>query len=162
MTAKEYIDRGDLVPDDITIGMIMQRINEPECASGFMLDGFPRTLPQAEALHRSLSDAGIKLDAVVVMEVPDDEIVRRVVGRRLDPETGEIYHVDFNPPPTEIVDRVVQREDDTEETCRSRLQKYHTETSAIIPFYDDLGLLRHVEGTGSPEDVTHRIIKALS
>ncbi len=161
MAAKEYIERGDLVPDEITIGMIMERINQPDCASGFMLDGFPRTLPQAEALHRSLSDAGISLDAVVLIEVPDEEIVNRVVGRRLDPETGQIYHIEFNPPPEDIKGRVIQREDDNEETCRARLQKYHSETAAIIPFYADLDLLRHIEGTGSPDDVTHRITRAL-
>lgn len=162
VTAKEYIDRGDLVPDEHTIKMIMERIRQPDCANGFMLDGFPRTLPQAEALQHSLADAGIALDAVVQIEVPDDEIVRRVVGRRLDPETGQIYHVEFNPPPAEIADRVVQREDDTEATCRARLRKYNTETSAIMPFYGDLDLLKQIEGTGSPEDVSQRIIKSLA
>lgn len=160
--AQEYMDRGDLVPDEITIGMVIERISQPDCAAGFMLDGFPRTLPQVEALHRSMSDAGLSLDAVVLLEVPDDDIVRRVVGRRQDPVTGKIYHVDFNPPPPDVADRVVQRPDDTEATCRSRLHKYHSETAAIVPFYDDLGLLRHVEGTGAPEEVTRRIMKTLS
>ncbi|MDA7977538.1 MAG: adenylate kinase [Pirellulales bacterium] len=161
-TAKGYMDRGDLVPDDVTIGMIMERINQPDCAAGFMLDGFPRTLPQAEALQESLASAGISLNAVVLIEVPDSEIIRRVVGRRLDPQTGQIYHINFNPPPVEIADRVIQREDDTEVTCRSRLQKYHSETAAILSFYDDLGLLRRVDGNCSPDDVARSVIRALS
>lgn len=160
--ADGYMKRGALVPDDLVIAMIIERIDKDDCKKGFMLDGFPRTRPQAEALDRALAKAGVTLDAVVLIKVPDELIVSRITGRRTDPETGEIYHLEFRPPPAEIKDRLVQRKDDTEEACKARLEKYHSETAPITPFYRDKGLLREVEGVGSPDEVTERIARALA
>lgn len=155
--ADEFMKRGDLVPDEVVIGMVLERIQKPDCDEGFMLDGFPRTRPQAIALDDALDDAGFELDAVVLIEVPDRLIVERITGRRMDPETGKIYHVAFNPPPADIADRVIQRKDDTEEACIARLEKYHSETAPIIPFYRDKGLLVRVDGVGTPDEVTREI-----
>ncbi len=160
--ADAYMKAGDLVPDEVVIGMVVERIAEPDCEQGFMLDGFPRTRPQAEALSRALDGAGVSLDAVVLIEVPDELIVERIVGRRSDPETGRIYHLKFDPPPADVADRVVQRKDDTEEACRARLDKYHSETAPIVPFYEAAGLLRRVDGVGSPDEVELRIKSVLS
>lgn len=159
--ADDFMKKGLLVPDDVVIGMVIERIAEPDCASGFMLDGFPRTRPQAIALDAALKAAGVKLDAVVLIKVPDDLIVERITGRRSDPETGAIYHLKFNPPPSEIADRVVQRKDDTEEACVARLEKYHSETAPIVPFYEAAGILKAVDGVGDPNEVTNRILRAL-
>jgi adenylate kinase len=158
LEAKRYMDAGDLVPDSVVIGMVQERIAQPDCAEGFMLDGFPRTVPQAEALD----EAGVQLDVVLVLEVPDDLIVERITGRRTDPETGTIYHLQFSPPPAEIAPRLVHRADDTEEACRTRLAKYHRETAPIIPLYEARGLVRKVDGVGTPDEVTARIQVALA
>lgn len=160
--ADAFMKAGDLVPDEVVIGMVIERIAEPDCASGFMLDGFPRTRPQAEALSTALAEADVELDAVVLIEVPDELIVARIVGRRSDPETGKIYHLEFSPPPPEVADRLVQRKDDTEEACRARLEKYHSETAPIVPYYEQAGLLRRVDGVGTPDEVELRIKSVLS
>lgn len=127
-----------------------------------MLDGFPRTFPQADALGKTLEAAGIALDLVLVLEVPDDLIVERIVGRRSDPQTGAIYHLKFNPPPPEVAERVVQRADDTEEACRTRLAKYHAETVPVLPFFEARGIVRRVDGVGTPDEVTARVIAAIA
>ncbi len=160
--ADDFMKRGALVPDEVVIGMVIERIAQADCADGFMLDGFPRTQPQAAALDQALSAAGVSLDVVLLIEVPDEMIVERITGRRSDPETGTIYHMTFNPPPAEVADRVVQRKDDTEEACVARLDKYHSETAPIVPFYEQKGLLRRVNGVGKPAEVTARITDALS
>jgi adenylate kinase len=159
--ADGFMKRGELVPDEVVIGMTVERIGKPDAAGGFMLDGFPRTRPQAEALDAALAAAGVNLDVVVLIEVPDELIVERITGRRSDPETGAIYHLTFNPPPAEAADRLVQRADDTEEACTARLAKYHAETAPIVPFYEAKGLLRRVDGVGAPDEVTARIDRAL-
>jgi adenylate kinase len=159
--ADRYMKAGQLVPDEVVIGMILERIAAPDCAGGFMLDGFPRTRPQAEALDRALAGADVRLDAVVLIEVPDELIVERITGRRSDPQTGAIYHVRFHPPPAEVADRLVQRKDDTVEAVTTRLAKYHSETAPIVPFYEAAGLLRRVDGVGEPDEVTRRITAAL-
>jgi adenylate kinase len=159
--ADGFMKSGQLVPDSVVIGMVIERIAKPDCAAGFMLDGFPRTRPQAEALEAALAGAGVALDLVLLIEVPDELIVERIVGRRSDPETGTIYHVKFNPPPPDVAPRVVQRADDTEKACRARLAKYHAETAPIVPFYEAAGLLRRVDGNGSPREVSERIQRAL-
>lgn len=156
--AKACMDAGQLVPDEVTIGLVKERIAQEDAKEGFMLDGFPRTLPQAEALDAALSEP---LDAVVLLEVPDDLIVDRIVGRRSDPVTGAIYHLTFNPPPADIVDRLKHRADDTEEACRARLGVYHGQTAPIIPFYEGKGLVKRVNGVGSADEVTERIRQAL-
>ena len=159
--ADGYMKAGGLVPDDLVIAMVIERIGKPDCAKGFMLDGFPRTRPQAEALDVELHKAGVALDVVLQIEVPDDLIVERITGRRLDPDTGDIYHIQFKPPPADIAGRVTQRKDDTEEACRARLEKYHSETAPIIPFYEAQGTLKRVDGNAAPEEVSRRIEQVL-
>jgi len=159
--ADGFMKAGKLVPDDVVIGMILERIARPDAAGGFMLDGFPRTAPQAEALDRALQQAGVGLDAVVLIEVPDELIIERVTGRRNDPVTGAIYHVTYNPPPADVAARVVQRKDDTHEACTERLDKYHRETEPIIPFYQQQGLLKRVDGVGSLDEVSQRVVDVL-
>jgi adenylate kinase len=159
--ADGYMKSGQLVPDSVVIGMVIERIARHDCAAGFMLDGFPRTRPQAEALDVAMDAAGVSLDVVLLIEVPDDLILERITGRRSDPQTGAIYHVKFNPPPTDVAARVVQRADDTEQAFGARLTKYHAETAPIVPFYDAKGLLRRVDGNAAPDVVTERIQRAL-
>ena len=159
--ADGYMKAGGLVPDDLVIAMVIERIGKPDCAKGFMLDGFPRTRPQAEALDVELQKAGVALDVVLQIEVPDNLIVERITGRRLDPDTGDIYHMRFKPPPADIAGRVIQRKDDTEEACRARLEKYHSETAPIIPFYEAQGTLKRVDGNAAPDEVSQRIEQVL-
>jgi adenylate kinase len=159
--ADGHMKSGGLVPDELVIPITVERIQEPDCTNGFILDGFPRTKPQAEALDAALVEAGVELDAVLLIEVPDDLIVKRITGRRMDPETSAIYHMEFNPPPEDILSRVIQRKDDTEEACRARLNKYHGETAPIIPHYEAKNLLRRVDGVGDPAEITGRAFAEL-
>lgn len=159
--AEKLMSEGALVPDDVIVGIVRDRLKEDDAAKGVLLDGFPRTVPQAEALDTMLDEEGIALDAVVLLEVDDDLIVERIVGRRSDPETGDIYHLTFDPPPAAIADRLVHRKDDTEDAVRSRLGAYHAQTAPIIPFYEAKGLVKRVDGVGSPDDVTGRIVDVL-
>ncbi len=158
---RQYMESGQLVPDELVVQMVRRRLHEPDCAQGFLLDGFPRTRPQAEALDQLLEEMGQRLDAVLLLEVPDELILERITGRRMDPETGTIYHLKYNPPPPEVLPRLVQRPDDTEETCRKRLAKYHRETEAVIPYYEQRGLLRRIDGTRDPDQVTEQIFQVL-
>lgn len=160
--ADTFMKAGKLVPDDVVIGMILERIAKADCAKGFMLDGFPRTAPQAQALAEAMRAANVALDAVVLIEVPDSLIVDRITGRRSDPDTGAIYHLTFSPPPPDIVGRLQHRSDDTVDAVTARLQKYHSDTAPIIPFYEAAGLLRRVDGVGDPDQVTQRITAALA
>lgn len=160
-TAAGFMKDGLLVPDEVVIGMVIERIGHDDCARGFMLDGFPRTRPQAEALDDALTRSSVALDAVVLIEVADALILERVIGRRSDPETGNIYHLKFNPPPAEAMSRLVHRGDDTEAACTARLEKYHRETTPIVPFYEGKGLLKRVDGVGTPDEVLLRITAAL-
>jgi adenylate kinase len=160
--ADGFMKAGQLVPDDVVIGMVIERIAKADCKDGFMLDGFPRTQPQAAALDAEMRRVGIALDKVLLIEVPDELILDRITGRRTDPETGTIYHMTFNPPPTAVLGRVVQRKDDTAEACTARLEKYHSETAPIVPFYQDAGLLARVDGNAAPDEVTARILAALA
>lgn len=157
--AGALMDKGELVPDDVVIGLVMERIAAPDAAHGFMLDGFPRTRPQAEALDTALGNAGVKLDAVVLIEVADEKIERRITGRRSDPKTGKIYHVEFDPPPAGV--EVEQRKDDTAEAVRARLDKYHASTAPIVPFFESQGILRRVDGDQAPDAVTKDVLRAL-
>lgn len=159
--AEGYMKRGELVPDQLVCDLVVERLAQPDCAKGFMLDGFPRTVPQAEALGRTLDKHGIALDLVLVLEVPDELIVERITGRRTDPVTGAIYHLKFNPPPADVADRVVQRADDTEEACRTRLAKYHAETTPVLPYFEAKGIVRKVDGVGTPDEVTARVLAAI-
>jgi adenylate kinase len=162
LAADGYMKAGKLVPDEVVIGMILERVAKSDCAAGFMLDGFPRTRPQAEALDRALLEAGVELDAVILIEVPDPLLEERAIGRRTDPQTGAIYHLKYNPPPPEIADRLVHRKDDTIEAVSMRIQKYHSETAPIIPFYADQGILKRVNGVGDPDLITDRIHAVLA
>ncbi len=159
--ADGYMKAGGLVPDELVIAMVIERIGKPDCTQGFMLDGFPRTRPQAEALDAELHKAGVALDVVLQIEVPDNLIVERITGRRMDPDTGDIYHIKFKPPPADIAGRVMQRKDDTEEACRARLEKYHSETAPIVPFYEAQGTLKRVDGNAAPDEVSQRIMQVL-
>lgn len=159
--AQAFMDKGQLVPDEVVIGMVRERLGASDVANGFLLDGFPRTVPQAEALRDTLADMGLALDAVILLEVPDARIVARIVGRRTDPTDGRIYHLTFDPPPPEIADRLVHRSDDTEEAVRARLDAYHQQTAPLVPFYEQAGLLRRVDGVGSVGEVTERLLTAL-
>lgn len=161
LQAKSYMDAGQLVPDQVVIGMVRERLSAADVASGFLLDGFPRTVPQAEALQATLADIGQDLDAVILLEVPDALIVERIVGRRTDLETGRIYHLVFDPPPAEVESRLVHRSDDTEDAVRERLGAYHRQTAPLVPFYDAAGALRPVDGVGSVDEVSGRLLAAL-
>jgi adenylate kinase len=156
-----YMKLGGLVPDDVTIPIVLKRLTRPDCDGGFMLDGFPRTRPQAEALDAALTNAHVDLDAVVLIEVPDQLLEERACGRRTDPVTNTIYHLKYNPPPAEIVSRLVHRADDTIEAVEKRIAKYHSETAPIIPFYLDKGILKRVDGVGDPDRITERITAVL-
>lgn len=161
LEADGYMKAGKLVPDEVVIGMILERIAKPDCALGFMLDGFPRTRPQAEALDQAMTTAGVSLDAVVLIEVPDALLEERAVGRRTHSKTGRIYHLKYDPPPADLAEELVHRKDDTVEAVTTRIQKYHSETAPIVPFYDAKGILKHVDGVGSVDEVTARIRKVL-
>ena len=160
--ADGFMKAGKLVPDEVVIGMILERIKKSDCEEGFMLDGFPRTRPQAEALDKALDDANVALDAVVLIEVPDAMLEERAVGRRSDPDTGTFYHLKYNPPPAEIAGRLVHRPDDTAEAVKTRVAKYHSETAPIVPFYIEKGILKRVDGNGKPDEVTQRINAVLN
>ena len=156
-----YMKLGGLVPDEVTIPIVLKRLTQPDCAGGFMLDGFPRTRPQAEALDTALAMAHVDLDAVVLIEVPDQLLEERAVGRRSDPVTNTIYHLKYNPPPPEIVSRLVHRKDDTIEAVQTRTAKYHSDTAPVIPYYLEKGILKRVDGVGDPDRITDRIVAAL-
>lgn len=160
--ADHHMKQGHLVPDEVVIGMILERIAKPDCVGGFMLDGFPRTRPQAEALDAALAKAAVALDAVVLIEVPDALLEERAVGRRSDPVTGTIYHLKYNPPAADILARLVHRKDDTVEAVATRTAKYHSDTAPIIPYYQDKGILKRVDGVGDPDLITERITAVLN
>ncbi len=157
LEAKKYMESGELVPDVVIIGLIEERMKEDDATNGVLFDGFPRTIPQAEALS-SIAE----VSAVISIEVPDEEIVERIVGRRMDPETGEIFHIKFRPPSNEIASRLIQRKDDTEETVRKRLEAYHSQTMPLGDWYDSKGLLISIDGSASIEEVGEAISTAVS
>ena len=166
LEARKYMDAGDLVPDEVTIGMVKDRLGHEDAAEGFLLDGFPRTVHQAEVLDKQLAEKNAALDVVLELVVDDEEVVRRLSGRRTCRRCGHVWHQDFDPPATEgSCDRcggeLFQRDDDSEETIRHRLEVYADQTSPLIGFYGDRGLLRGVDATGPVEDVTERAINAL-
>jgi adenylate kinase len=151
LKAKVYMDRGELVPDDVTIAMVMERLNRPDCAGGALFDGFPRTIAQAEALDQALAEGGHRISVVPYIAVPDEVLVERVSGRRLCRVCGEAYHVKFNPPKRPGVcdndgGELYQRGDDKPETVRKRLQVYWEQTSPLIEYYRDRGMLVEVDG----------------
>ena len=159
LKAKSFMDAGELVPDDVIIGMIVARIADGDARDGFLLDGFPRNEQQADALATALADMNRHLSGVLLIDVPDEDVVRRLAGRRVCVKNpSHIYHVDFDPPKHEGVcdqdgARLVQREDDREETIRRRLEVYHAQTEPLIGYYDRAGLLRRIDGRRDPDEV---------
>ena len=171
LAAKQVMDAGGLVSDDIIIAMVKERLAQPDCAAGFLFDGFPRTIPQAEAMK----DAGVKLDYVLEIDVPFDAIIERMSGRRSHPASGRTYHVKFNPPKVEGKDDVtgeplVQRDDDKEDTVRKRLDVYSQQTRPLVDYYGNWAKAdpanapkyRAISGTGTVEDITARALAALA
>jgi adenylate kinase len=166
LEARKYMDAGDLVPDEVTIGMVKERLSHDDTSEGFLLDGFPRTVQQAVVLDDMLAAHAVGLDVVLELVVDDEEVVRRLSGRRTCRRCGHVWHLDFDPPATEgVCDRcdgeLFQRDDDSELTIRHRLEVYADQTSPLIGYYGDRGLLSGVDATGPVEDVTERAINAL-
>jgi adenylate kinase len=166
-TAKEYMDRGDLVPDEVIVGVIAERLDSEEAADGFILDGFPRTTPQAEALDAKLEEMGRSLSGVLLIDVADEEVMRRLCGRRVCVDEGHVYHVELNPPARDgacDVDgsELIQRDDDKPEVIRHRLDQYHAKTEPLVEYYDHRSLLRRIDGAASPEEVADGIRRKLA
>ncbi len=164
--AKRYMDAGDLVPDEVTINMVRDRLAAPDASDGFLLDGFPRTVPQAQALDKLLADLGTGLDIVLELVVDDDEVIRRLSGRRTCRGCGKVWHVEFDPPSRDgVCDRcgaeLFQREDDKPETIENRLREYAQKTAPLIGYYAAQGRLVGIDATGPVEDITERAIDAL-
>jgi adenylate kinase len=170
MSAKKIMDAGQLVSDDIMIGLVKERLSQPDCKNGFLLDGFPRTLVQAEALK----NAGIKLDHVIEISVQDDEIVKRITGRRTHPASGRVYHVEYNPPQKANIDDItgdslIQRDDDKEEIIRKRLDVYHQQTEPLIEYYQQWAnndpahapSFHRIKGVGGVNEIFNKIITAI-
>ncbi|MFE5599373.1 adenylate kinase [Streptomyces coelicoflavus] len=165
--AKSYMDAGNLVPDEVTIAMAKDRMEQPDAEGGFLLDGFPRNVSQAESLDELLETEGMKLDAVLDLEAPEDEVVKRIAGRRVcRNDSAHVFHVTYTPPKKEGVcdvcgGELYQRDDDSEETVRKRLEVYHTQTEPIIDYYKAQGLVATIAATGPVDEVTRRALEAL-
>ena len=165
--AKEYMDRGDLVPDEVIVGVIVERIDSSEARDGFILDGFPRTTPQAEALDAKLSELGRAVSGVLLIDVADDEVVRRLGGRRTCEANGHVFHVEFEPPAREGVcdidgSPLIIRDDDKPEVIRKRLANYHEKTEPLVSYYDDRGVLRRIAGEAAPDEVAEQVRRTLA
>jgi adenylate kinase len=166
LEAKGYMDRGALVPDSVIIGLVRERLRAPDCAAGYILDGFPRTIAQAEALQSTLAALGQRLDHVLCLEVPDEDVVARIAGRRTCRACGAMYHVRFSPPTVEgrcdkCGGETYQRDDDREGTVRQRLTVYADQTAPLVRFYEGQGILRRLAGTGEIGDITRRMLASL-
>lgn len=166
MEAKKYMDAGQLVPDELTVKILLDRVAQDDCKNGYVLDGFPRTIPQAEVLDRALAELGDHVDYAIDVDVPDENIVRRMSGRRACTGCGATYHIEHVPPKAEgICDRcgetLVLRDDDKPETVQNRLKVYHDQTQPLISYYTDKGILRTVDGTKDMEDVFAAITEIL-
>ncbi len=163
---REIMSEGKLVPDEIVIEIVKERLGKPDCGKGFILDGFPRTIPQAEALEKILAEMRKQLDAVVYIDVPDEELIRRISGRRVCEECGEEYHIIFKPPRVEGVcdkcgGKLIQREDDKEEVVKKRIEVYNESTAPLVDFYEKKGLLKKINGVASMENVFESIKTSL-
>jgi len=160
--AKSFIDQGELVPDEVTIGIVRNRLKEDDCKDGFILDGFPRTINQAEALKDIMEELNTKLDLALFIKVPEKELIKRLSGRRVCEDCGATYHVEFNPPEKEgICDKcggnLIQRSDDTEETVKNRIEVNKEKTEKLIEFYDNEGILQTIESSGGIEEVFKKV-----
>ena len=165
--AKAYMDRGDLVPDELICKVIMERIDKPEAEDGFLLDGFPRNNEQADILENALEKRERKLTAVLLIDASDDEVIKRISGRRVCVKNGHVYHVDFDPPKHEDVcdhdgSRLIQRDDDKPETIKKRLEVYHAQTKPLIDYYEKRGNLRRFDGSRTPSEVHDHIRATLA
>lgn len=166
MKAKAFMDQGQLVPDEITIGMLLDRIHEADCVNGYVLDGFPRTIPQAESLTKALAEMGEAIDYAINVDVPDSAIVSRMGGRRACVNCGATYHVEFNAPKQEGIcdvcgEKLILREDDKPETVQNRLAVYHEQTQPLIDYYQKAGVLAEVDGTQAMDQVFTDIVSVL-
>jgi len=166
-TAKQYMDRGDLVPDEVIVATIAERIDSDEAADGFILDGFPRTVPQAEALEGKLEQLGRALSCVLLIDVSDEEVMRRLGGRRTCLANGHVFHLEFNPPKQEGVcdldgSALIVREDDKPELIARRLETYHAKTEPLVDHYDRQSLLRRIDGSARPEEVEEEVRRTLA
>jgi adenylate kinase len=165
--AKDFMDRGELVPDDLICKVIMERIDQSEAEDGFLLDGFPRNIEQADILGNALEKRGRKLTAVLLIDASDDEVIKRISGRRVCVKNGHVYHVDFDPPKHEDVcdqdgSRLIQRDDDKPETIKKRLEVYHAQTKPLIDYYEQRGNLRRFDGSRTPSEVHDHIRATLA
>jgi adenylate kinase len=165
--AKEYMDRGDLVPDEVIIGVIAERVQREEASDGFILDGFPRTLPQAEALDAKMDELRREITAAILIDVSEDEVIRRLGGRRTCEAEGHVFHVEFNPPEKEGVcdidgSKLIIRDDDKPEVIEHRLAQYREKTEPLIDYYEERGILNHVKGEASPDEVEEHIHAVLA
>lgn len=166
-SAKQYMDAGDLVPDEVIVGVIAEALDSAAARDGFLLDGFPRTTPQAEALDAKLSELGRAVTAVLLIDVSDEEVVRRLGGRRTCAENGHVFHVDFNPPKQEGVcdidgSELITRDDDKPEVIRKRLETYHEKTEPLVDYYDQRSVLRRIDGEREPNEVGEEIRRTLA
>lgn len=164
--AKSYMDKGELVPDRVVLGMVEERLKQADCKKGYILDGFPRNVAQAEALDKMLSSLGMALDAALSVDVPFDDLMKRLTGRRTCKSCGQMYNVYFNPPKKEgVCDKcggeLFQRDDDKEETIKKRLEVYNSQTAPLIEYYGKKGILKSVKGTGSIDEIFNNICKVL-
>ncbi|MBA4701007.1 MAG: adenylate kinase [Ruminococcus sp.] len=164
--AKTYMDQGLLVPDELVVDLVVDRVNQEDCASGYVLDGFPRTIPQAEALDKALAELGQKIDYAINVEVPDENIIRRMSGRRACVDCGATYHMEYAPAKVDGTcdncgGSLILRDDDKPETVEKRLGVYHEQTQPLIKYYTSAGVLREVDGTIDIEDVFSEIVKIL-
>jgi adenylate kinase len=167
LEAKGYMERGELVPDALVLDLVADRLKDPDCAGGFLLDGFPRTVVQAEELDRILAARGLAVDRAALIDAPDGTVVKRLAGRRVCRSCGALWHVAFDPPPADLVcptcsGEIYQRADDAEEAVLNRLKVYAAQTGPLIGYYADKGLLRRVDGTGTPAEVEEGLRKALA
>lgn len=164
--AKEYIDKGQLVPDELTVRILLDRVEKEDCKNGYVLDGFPRTIPQAQVLDNEVAKLGDKIDYAIDVEVPDENIIRRMGGRRACPKCGATYHIEHIPPKKEGIcdacgEKLVLRDDDKPETVKNRLDVYHKQTQPLIDHYSKQNILRTVDGTADMNDVFDSIVKLL-
>jgi adenylate kinase len=163
--ADEFMKAGALVPDEVVIGLVEERLQLPDATQGFVLDGFPRTVPQAEALDRLLARMGRGINHVILLEVPDELIIERITGRRVGETSGRIYHIKYDPPPSpdrgEGGERLLIRDDDREEVVRPRQVAYAAQTAPLVAYYANRGLLRRVDGVGSVDEVSNAIFRAI-
>jgi len=167
MEARRYMDKGALAPDELVVRLIEERLEKPDARQGYILDGFPRNIPQAEELDATLKRHNQRLDHVLAIVVPDDEVIKRISGRRTCRNCGAMYHMIFDPPRNQSIcndcnGELYQREDDAEDTVRMRLEVYHAETNPLLSYYDQTGILTRIEGIGRPEEIQQRIVQVLA